>query len=141
MGACSHTRPHRWKERPPPTQQRDGRCKSKAILNQVLSTWCLCEQHSPHTRGPFHRSLGSTEIPAIHLLSKKPGEGNHYSLKRKNKNKNQPKYSRKNSQSYLECDQNGFPIKTWEAPRVSYCNDARLGTVLRLGKSKTKVMS
>lgn len=120
-----HTRPHQWKECPPPMQHRDSRCESKAILNQVLSTWCLCEQHSPHVRGPFHRSLGSTDMPAIHLLSQKAWRRKPLFFEKKTKTKISQSTPEKNSQLYLECDQNGFPIKTWKAPRVSYCSDSR----------------
>lgn len=83
--------------------------------------------------------------PRIHVLpQKKPGEGNHYFLKKEQKQtkSNQPRDSKKNSLSYLECDQNGFPIKAWEDPLTSVTTRAlELSTILSLRKSKTKVMS
>lgn len=85
--------------------------------------------------------LRSTEIPGFICCQnkKQPWEGNHYFWKNKNKKISQS--IQKTSLSYLECDQNGFPIKTWEDPPVSYYNDSRLCTILSLRQSKMKVMS
>ena len=52
-------RPHRWKERPPPTQHRDGRCGSKAVLNQVLSTGA-CVSSTVRTRAAH--STGHSDL-------------------------------------------------------------------------------
>lgn len=53
-----------------------------------------------------------------------------------NKPKKVAEVLQKDSLSYVECDQNGFPIKTWEDPHVGYNNKYRHN----LRKSNTKVI-
>lgn len=88
-------------------------------------------------RGPFHRSLGSTDITyAIHLLSQKAWRRKPLFFEKKTKTKISQSTPEKNSQLYLECDRMGFQLKHGK-PLVSV-TAVTLGTVLRLGKSKTK---
>ena len=105
-----HTRPRQRKERPPPMQHRDSRCKSKAILNQALSTWCLCEQHSPRAR-TIPQVTRSTDVPAIHLLSQKAWTRKPLFFEKKTKTKISQSTPEKTASRTWNVTRMGFQLK------------------------------
>lgn len=105
-----HTRPRQRKERPPPMQHRDSRCKSKAILNQALSTWCLCEQHSPRA-WTIPQVTRSTDVPAIHLLSQKAWTRKPLFFEKKTKTKISQSTPEKTASRTWNVTRMGFQLK------------------------------